>query len=416
MAAQPNIKKRELDTLPPNHQAYFRDIYALTHKQAVLEWKPRSKYPCDVLPEDERIPCQLCGTPNRYIFYIMNTRNGNELNVGRECVRRFGFEFIGSIRQLEKEAIRLRNLEALTSRFSNIRPIVERWNSVLDEQEILLPFHIENPYIELGERAKVIYEEALEKGVSQELKDELHQIMLERELLVSGMRAYVKENKLRKFAPTRDIVRWIERNPEGQTTLIMLKEDGFIKWRTAHRIHHRGFARSLIAPLNSLSLPTGWTIQEFNDTGSRPIFVLAWNQNNRIKLSCAYKEFVLRFAGPIFRENENMFTLERLISISQLYGENSVHNALIHMSDLLIRRGLEVRSVDTEFDEFIVHDRKVDRFIVCPKLASFAHRHRMLVFVNDSELLVKAIEDIQRYQSYDIEQLSERQRAMLRDN
>lgn len=413
MESQPNFKKEDLGTLPKEQQMWFRDLYNLKLKQAVREWKPKDSKPCDVLPKSERIPCQLCGTPNRYIFFIVNIQNGTELNVGRECVKNFGFEFKGDMRQLIKEAKRLRNLEALAIRFDNIR-MIERWDSVLDEQEILIPYDIENPYIELGKKAKIIYEEALENGVSQEIEDELNEILFKHDILISKIREYVEENKLRKFIPTRDIVRWVKRNSEASKTLDMLKEDGVIKWRTAHRIYHPGFARSLIAPFNSLLSPTGWAIQEFDDTGSRPVFVLISNQRNNVKLSCVYDQFVLEFGGTIFGESEVSISLKRLISISRLYGENSVYNALTHMSDLLFNRGFEVRGVDISFGEFIVYDSRTDRFIVCSELTSFANEYKMLVFRNDQELFSRAVDRLQKYQKYDIEQLSERQREMLR--
>lgn len=415
MDSQPKFKKENLITLPSEIQIWFRDIYNQVLTEAIHEWKPRSKKALKVLLKEERIKCQLCGTPNRYIFYIVNRQNGNELNVGRDCVNKFGMISTHDMKDMERSAIRVFNLAELVKRFPDIRGIVEQWDTFLDKQEILIPFSLEKDYNELGEKAQAIYENALEKGASVEIEARLDEILKIRELIVSEIAEYVKNNRDKKFIPTQGMIRWIRTQPDGYKTIEMLKENGLITWKTAHRITYPIFTNSLIAPFNSLLESINFTIQEYNDLNTKPSFILVSNKNDNILLSCPYKQFVLQFGGPLFNESDNLFTLDKLIMISHLYGEGSIYNALGHISNMFIIKDIEVKGIDIEFDEFIVNDKQASRYRVCNELKNFTNKYKGLVFFDDLELISQAKSDIQRYKPCTYEELSDRQRAMLRN-
>lgn len=38
---------------------------------------------------DKEIRCQLCSHLNRWVYYIKNRNNGNELHVGSDCIKNF---------------------------------------------------------------------------------------------------------------------------------------------------------------------------------------------------------------------------------------------------------------------------------------------------------------------------------------
>jgi len=62
----------------------------------ITEWSARKIE--DMADIDQNIRCQLCGTKNKYIYYIVNKLNQSELHVGSSCIKKFaGIENISEI-------------------------------------------------------------------------------------------------------------------------------------------------------------------------------------------------------------------------------------------------------------------------------------------------------------------------------
>ena len=64
----------------------FQDI----RDECEKEWYSNGKM--DVVESDNQedwVKCALCGTPNKYIYYIVNRLNKTKLNVGSDCIDKF---------------------------------------------------------------------------------------------------------------------------------------------------------------------------------------------------------------------------------------------------------------------------------------------------------------------------------------
>lgn len=93
------------------------------------------------------IRCQLCSHPNRWVFYIKNRDNNNELHVGSECIKKFkGIENINQITKdrgvinkrlsREKRIVEFEQIDLNNINF--IKEAEEKFHAI----DIVLPFMI----------------------------------------------------------------------------------------------------------------------------------------------------------------------------------------------------------------------------------------------------------------------------------
>ena len=84
------------------------------------EWRNIGYYDCT----DNKIPCQLCHTPNTHIYYIQNIHNGKELHVGSECRKKFPDKVNARLlRKDYKEHDKQRLIDKRTIEFSEIESL-----------------------------------------------------------------------------------------------------------------------------------------------------------------------------------------------------------------------------------------------------------------------------------------------------
>lgn len=77
-----------LPHLDGSTQSFLQNMMPNILLQAESEWDP--DFHCAKDLGDDRVPCSLCGTANRYVFYITNRLNATKMNVGSDCIQQFG--------------------------------------------------------------------------------------------------------------------------------------------------------------------------------------------------------------------------------------------------------------------------------------------------------------------------------------
>lgn len=410
----PNIKESELATLPPDTQNFFNNMFKLILKQASEEWTSRDGFPVDVLDGDERIPCELCHTPIKYICYITNEVNGKELVVGSECVTHFGMDLGKPPAQLFKERIRTKRLEKLNTEFPGIGKIINSWNQTLEEYAILIPEKLEKPYLELGSHTSNLYQNYLDgkeaESDQQEIFDTFKGFLRDREKSLVNIENYVKDNISKKFIPTKDIVIWLTR--EGRREAIeWLKEDGLITWRTAHRIEEPTFMNLLVPEFNSAIKTFEVKIEKVDlDFRGKRGYVIQPLQTNEYKLFCKHSDLVINYGGLIFgQELVSPFSIGSLFNIGVTYDEKSIDIVVSNLSRICKGSGIGFKEHDIEFNEIVIFENSSGKYVIL-KLKDFAEQFKKLAFGLDeqnSEKVVSYINSLpnRRYSSEELKDL-----------
>lgn len=128
-------------------------VIALTNEQMknelmhkiIGEWYGKD---CYITP-GEKIPCQICHTPNKKIHYIKNRYNRNELNVGSDCIKQFPeIENFKEMQRNINEREKIRKQELRRAEFAQLEvddpEFVSKARKKFNNINIVLPFKLYN--------------------------------------------------------------------------------------------------------------------------------------------------------------------------------------------------------------------------------------------------------------------------------
>lgn len=98
---------------------------------------------------EPKIKCQLCGTPNKFIFYIRNRITDVELHIGRDCVKNFADiigikQEINKSSQIEKEYKRQMRKTEFESLEGEDFEFLENAETKFKNFNVLLPYKLNN--------------------------------------------------------------------------------------------------------------------------------------------------------------------------------------------------------------------------------------------------------------------------------
>lgn len=382
LEAEKDITDDYVNGLPNNERNFFDNILPLVLKQAIDEWKGDPKR-IDDTGEDKSgwVHCKLDNRLNRYIFYIENQLNGTALNVGSECIKHFwdhwNDHFGGkNVDQLKLEATRNKLLSDLNEHIPGIWRTIENWDFIVKDYEIVLPNSIEQPFLELGNRAGRLLNTYLEgKQKDHDYVGQFREILSQRENLINDINNYVMENMSGKNIPKKLIQTWLENNG-GIQTLKKLKEDGKITWGTAHRIEEPSYMKSIVPDLNIGLKDIGFQIISSDE--KRRGYVLQPVFNKQILLFVRHNKLLFYCGWLLFNENAiEPFNFENTFKLCSLNGDTDVYKVLEGLNTPTSK--FKFQEIDLEYEEVVIFDKEDGNYILAnPK--KIAEDFKGLVF------------------------------------
>jgi hypothetical protein len=383
--------------LPEDRRNFMTNMIKRVVQQATKEWIRDSEreYPEEDLG-DERTRCSLCGTPNRYVYYIVNTQNGNRMNVGSTCVEYFGgfnIEFAGKNRkQLMKEAKKLRRETELNNRFPGIAQTIHTWDDKLSSFPVLIPSYMEQRYTELGNLIRELFDSFTNGRCGWEVVDKFKEILAERELLLQQMEEYARAeaSKDSPFVARRHIVSWLQRNGQHQG-LQWLKEDGQIRWRTAFRIREPLFMQSIVPLLNETLQSIGVTIHRADV--ERGGYLYSAEPLRDVNLFITHEVLVRDYCGFLTGESESVPTLEQLLGSSVINRDEISVQHLVREMNRYLGKLVSIVQFDIEYNDLFAQDHSTGMYHQHP-LWEFLNTYKAVAFkvgTINRDLLVQAL-------------------------
>lgn len=381
-----DLKENQLKKLPPEMQNFYRNLLNRFLMEARDEWRKKKENYCDYRGDNKKdwIHCSLCNEPNKYIFYIVNQYNGNELNVGCECVK--NFDKVQGELQKYRTGKKLAYLVKIEDKFPGIDSQVENWKHDLDN----FPFvtkPLEDSYLKLGERLNKIYNGYLSgKYNFDQTVIEIGKILSEKAQLLSNIDDFITKNK--NDIPTRNIMTWLK--SRGERDLIeRLKKEEKITWQTAFKIEEPDFMKSLIPKLNKVLQNIDVTILKLDPLQSG--YVLDVNGTKSL-LFIKYRDIMRDFGWSIF-PGELVYmevTAENIISRSSLYDDNSIDVFLSRLSTKLNNPLFRIYQYDVEVNQ--IHFLENNKDIVSVDLKPFVEKFKSLIFKTDKQSYTDVID------------------------
>jgi hypothetical protein len=330
-----NHEKIDLEVVPVEFHNEFQFVVPYILKQCAEEWKGSEQvlHPIEDLGDDRK-PCSLCGTPNRYIYYIQNRLNGNTLNVGSDCVEEFvDIDFLKdgkSKGQLLREAKKIRRRTIINKHIPGIEKTINTWESQLTQYHVLIPLSIEQPYMKAGNTLRDLYEGYLEEKYDETIFTEISQLISKKQTFVSEMEAYQQMYIGDKLIATPKMASWLERFGDLQT-LSWLKEDGRVTSRSISRILEPSFIETILPDVSDLFDQIQIELADLDLENMAYILIPRMFQDGRIpiKLFCKVQKILDYYGVTLFGGKSRFaFDLNNIVKISDIYDEKS-HDRLI---------------------------------------------------------------------------------------
>ncbi len=376
----------DLIDLDREKQNFFKDILPNVLNTSNKEWKPSYDIFVQVLEGNRRMECSLCGTKNKYIYYITNKLNKQKLNVGSECVKQFGelgdwMKNNGESLKEEQKKVQLKN--KLNNDLPGIENTLHKWNDFIANLPIMLPYEMENKLKNIGCEAKKHYEKIIEGKKYDYYKNEIMKALEKRDILMLEINDYVKENEKKPYVVTDKIIRELKSSRTNKILVMLQEDNGFIKWRTAHRITEKNFINSLIKDFNKSFKTYGISIENYDN--KRKGFKIIINSQRRYRFFSKASDFIMEFGWMIFEQDlSERVSFSKLLGLCSLYDNDSYNIALASFNELLKGQDLDIRDINIGRDRLFLYSES-RRTYVQMNLTEFMKKYQRFLFRNENE-------------------------------
>ncbi|KAA6446959.1 hypothetical protein [Bacillus swezeyi] len=375
------ITKEDVTGLTEEQQRFIKDVLPNVLNQSIKEWKPDEIY-VKVLEGNNRVKCSLCGTKNKNIYYITNKLSKKKINVGSDCVQQFGElgEWMRvNGKDLIKGQIRTQNQNKLNNEIPGIEDLIMQWDTIIDRQPIMLPLQLERSLKKLGAQAKIHYEEILENKKYDANKAALKRTLDQRQQKLREIESYVKNNEGSKFVVTNEILRDLKRSKKFDIIKMLQEDNGYIKWRTAHRITEKRYISLLVSEFNKKLKKYGIVIEKYEE--EKKGFKLSVSSQRRIHLYSRHSEFTTEFGWLIFdSEVGEEISIPKLMGLCSLYDERSYSMAVSLFREFLENSYLDIKEYDIARDRIFLLGNSVYLQIT---LTEFIKKYKVYLFEID---------------------------------
>lgn len=387
-----DITDEIMATLDPDMQSFLMNVAPSLAQLAEEEWEAEP-YPDEDRGEnrDEWLLCQLCGTPNRYIFYIHNNYNGRSLNVGSHCITKFTI--------LERQGINVSEYRSRISKvlkrnqlnkvFDGIMGIVEDWDKVLENSPYIITNDISQPYKSLGttlaDKVEYYISGTCKKDEEPGIFSEINGLLAQREPLLAKIQEFIQDSSQKKFPASRAIRIWSRGQSDADTILTWLQEDGEVKQRTAHRITEPGFMKSIASELNIQFSQIGfsnWIPDEY-----RKGYTVSLKPLASVMLFVPHSNLIKKFGAKLFDADAEGPRATDILGICRVAEDENSHYLL---ANAIVRKlnnsGFKYYTQDYRFNEIIFHEKSSDQFIIMD-LKRLVGKFFPLAYFNSREAL-----------------------------
>lgn len=323
--------------------------------QAQNEWHIDPNRTVDLLPNDKKIRCEICGARIKNVFYIKNSINQNSLRTGSECIKQFAITDKQHMANLLKDAKRLKRREEIENIFPGINLRIFQWKNFIEDQPIIINDSLAKQYYALGDSLSSVYGLYLkhENSNDKESEDEIRGILNEADKLISEISKYVKKHKGDVLYPPNRIFRSME-----PTSIALLKQDGYITPRTLFRIRDDEVAQKIFEEYDAFFRTNRITIIKVSPKNGVDYRI---KRQANIILTAPYGIFCKKYGAEILRVNdiETIASERDLVGVGKVIEYRSLESLIYIMQDLYLKESpYAIEELYYEYNEvyFVVNN------------------------------------------------------------
>lgn len=307
-----DIKRDVLEVNPQlnNIFTFIDDLLA----ESRLEWEMSKTKPYTDLGNhylELKRECELCGKKNiKYENRIQNMSNNTVLVVGSECVKEFGDDIHIHMLEIQKNSKRAARRLFLEEQIPGIRDFVE-FKGFINSYEIIIPKRLELRF----KNIHTVIREAYNDFISDKKKDYtvISKKWIEKDRLILEIEKHVEKNKNIKFVATKVTLDWMLKNNKNHEIQLIRENEGFIKWRTIHRVFEPEFMKKTLQEMYPYLEKIDIEMQTLDQ--KQRIVILKFTRNRKFLLaSTKYESLLLNYGGVLFEEKVDDFSFEKIFT------------------------------------------------------------------------------------------------------
>lgn len=353
------ISKDMVSNLSESERIFFADTLPTVLKTAQAEWHAESG--CYDYGETS-VPCTLCETRNRYIYYITNSISGRSINVGSDCVNDY-FEDISNKKgkqgfALDKvQARQVRRLNEFYQYFPGASKMLESWTQSLNSLPIMIPNILESQIRELSFKGKMLIKEYQDrKRPDKDILDAFSSLINEYQKQNEKVTLFISDMSKEPWIVTKSVVDWLKQNNRNDV-LHRLQSDCKIGLSTFSDIWEPSHVKIILPKLNALLSEINIDITSVDYSSN--IFSLQYSGNLNLKLNISFS-LILSILGPYVVGNLEpplgSKVHDRILNNCTIKDESSIHRILLTFNESLADQGCVVPYYQPEYDEsFIIN-------------------------------------------------------------
>lgn len=352
------VKVNQLNNLEDKYRTFLTSsLYKELYRNASNEWI------IDHIDEsEEKLECSLCGQKDtKKKYYIRNKINSKILNVGSTCVNNFMDirDVDGKkISEIEKEWKIQQRRKILNDRYPGIINKINTWNSKIDDIPTIINGDLEDKYDKLYNRIQELYQKFLKNNkIDYKIVNEINGLVCKGEEVLQLIYKDIDSKKNNEWYITKEIKDWCLKDREkNQIVLEFLKQDGFVKWRSACRIYERNLVNKIIQKLKDRFNNSDISIRDFNELDNTVLINIVDGNPYvaRIDLYCPYSMFVTEYGNVIF-DKDKKYTGEKefVIDNSKILDDSSMNTSINNIRFLLNKSNIRIHTWDIQYNEIV---------------------------------------------------------------
>lgn len=377
-----DITDKNISDLSPEEQKFAKNLIPTIHKEAISEWIKNSRY--IELENEEVMKCMICNRTNKYIYFISNHENNKEMNVGSECIKKFiGKDDAAAFKRITK---RNQRIYIINNEFPGIEQEMEQWLSIPGRLELIIPKILEDKWLNLGYRARKLFNDYLTGKESDESFEQFRLIFIQRDSLRNKIDDYIIDNRNKKHIGTIKIRNWLLLNKE-YLILEKLKGFGIITPDIAAYISESEFMKEISKDMRLLFNASNITnFMEFPEARS---YVFKVNPLNNLNLKCSHANIINMFKSNIWGgASLDIINAEKSIIKYALPSDSaSYEEAVKLLSDILSRSIWSIYDFDIRFGEIILNN-SIGLFKMV-KLIDFVNENVRYIYYKDPNEIIQ---------------------------
>ena len=370
------------------------------------EWYAEQKIEED---PSKKSRCELCNTPNKYLFYIRNTENNISLNVGSSCIKKFpGIEgYVEAHKRLNniiKKQQELSRMYKFKEKFPDAENIIESVKSYFNTLPILLPEKLYCDLRDLSNRMQSIYSKYVYEGKTPYKtilsSFDLFELQMQNfNKLKTDADDFINKNINKPNMCKRREIDWLLNNDKEKVILQISQNNGKYTLNTIANIFSNEFINDNLKIFINNNLSQTFKIKGVDPKTHKFIFEFnKFGYTPPLMFYVSYKDFMKLIGNQCIINNQQYSNMEIIKMISILPSKNNLKSIIRYTYNMMYE--LYYEFLFSSDKNILMVYRKVDGAITIISHIKFMEIYQSLILIPDREIKNKLKNMIKQYKNW----------------